>query len=80
MVTFKKSMSFSLLATCAFLLMPFIDQTGSSGIKWMIWSLVVFATAAFIYGNEQSSQIQPTKINQLSTLMKVAGNHGEPVK
>ncbi|MFT5632513.1 MAG: DsbC/DsbD-like thiol-disulfide interchange protein/cytochrome c biogenesis protein CcdA [Rubritalea sp.] len=50
MVTFKKSMSFLLLATCAFLLMPFIDQTGSQGIKWMNWSLVVFATAAFIYG------------------------------
>ena len=43
-------MSFLLLATCAFLLMPFVDQTGSQGIKWMNWSLVVFASAAFIYG------------------------------
>ena len=50
MVTFKKSMAFPLLATVVFLLTAFIGQTGSSGIILMLWSLVVLATAAFIYG------------------------------
>ncbi len=50
MVTFKKAMAFPLLATVAFLMMPYIKQTGDDGIILMIWSLVVLATAAFIYG------------------------------
>lgn len=50
MVTFKKSMAFPLLATVAFLLTVFVKQTGEEGIVLMIWSLVIFATAAFVYG------------------------------
>ncbi len=50
MVTFKKSMAFPLLATVVFLLTVFIKQTGEEGIILMLWSLVIFATAAFVYG------------------------------
>lgn len=50
MVTFKKSMAFPLLATVVFLLSAFIGQTGQDGIILMLWSLVILATAAFIYG------------------------------
>ena len=50
MVTFKKAMAFPMFATVAFLMMSYIKQTGVEGTIWMIWALVVFATAAFIYG------------------------------
>ena len=50
MVTFKKAMAFPMFATVAFLLMSYTKQTGVEGTSWMMWALVVFATAAFIYG------------------------------
>lgn len=61
MITFKKSMSFLLLATCAYFLSTFVEQTGKTGIKWMLWSLVVFSTAAFIYGTWSSPFITKIK-------------------
>lgn len=61
MVTFKKAMAFPLFATVAFLLMPYIKQTGDDGIILMIWSLVVLATAAFIYGTWSPPFIAKTK-------------------
>jgi DsbC/DsbD-like thiol-disulfide interchange protein/cytochrome c biogenesis protein CcdA len=79
MVTFKKSMAFPLLATVVFLLSAFIGQTGQDGIILMLWSLVVLATAAFIYGTWSPPFIAKSKRYTigfgLSLLLTVYGGH-----
>lgn len=79
MVTFKKSMAFPLLATVVFLLSAFIGQTGQDGIILMLWSLVVLATAAFIYGTWSPPFIAKSKRYTigfgLSLLLTVYGGY-----
>jgi len=61
MVTFKKSMSFLLLATVVFLMNAYISQTGKDGIILMLWALVILATAGFIYGTWGTPMISTLK-------------------
>ena len=79
MVTFKKSMAFPLLATVVFLLTVFIAQTGQEGITLMLWSLIILATAAFIYGTWSppfTSKIKRYTIGfGLSIILATAGGY-----
>jgi thiol:disulfide interchange protein DsbD len=79
MVTFKKSMAFPLLATVVFLLSAFIGQTGGDGIILMLWSLVILATAAFIYGTWSPPMVAKAKRYSigfgLSSLLTVYGGY-----
>jgi len=79
MVTFKKSMAFPLLATVVFLLSAFVGQTGTDGIILMLWSLVILATAAFIYGTWSPPFIAKAKRYSigygLSLLLAVYGGY-----
>ena len=61
MVTFKKSMSFLLLATVVFLMNTYVAQTGADGIILMLWALVILATAGFIYGTWGTPMISALK-------------------
>jgi thiol:disulfide interchange protein DsbD len=79
MVTFKKSMAFPLFATVVFLLSAFAGQTGTEGIILMLWSLVILATAAFIYGTWSLPSITKGKRYSigfgLSLLLAVYGGY-----
>ncbi len=61
MVTFKKAMALPLLATVVYLLGTYITQTGDYGTIVMLWALVIFTTAAFIYGTWSSPIIPKVK-------------------
>lgn len=47
---FKKGMSFALFATAAFFMGSFAKQTGYDGMSWMLFALVVFALAFWLFG------------------------------
>ena len=50
METFKQLMAFPMFATCAWLLTVFAASTGTDGLSYMIFALILLAMALWLYG------------------------------
>lgn len=61
MVIFKKSMTFPMLAVVLYFLYVFGKQTGLDGLNWMLWALLAWAVAAFIYGTWSPPYVSKAK-------------------